>query len=96
MLKGHIKRACFERLKKDVDYSVNVSTVVNGKTISEVCDVNVICSEIFSSVGLYFTFTLCSSSYFQNPCYILEKRFGYIHHTFTGHSLDNHQTFKLH
>ena len=38
MLKGHIRRACFEGLKKDVDYSVKVSTVVNGKTISEVCE----------------------------------------------------------
>ena len=38
MLKGHIQRACFEGLKKDVDYSVKVSTVVNGKTISEVCE----------------------------------------------------------
>ena len=37
MLKGHIQRACFEGLKKDVDYSMKVSTVVNGKTISEVC-----------------------------------------------------------
>ena len=38
MLKGHIQRACFEGLRKDVDYSVKVSTVVNGKTISEVCE----------------------------------------------------------
>ena len=38
MLKGHIQRACFEGLKKDIDYSVKVSTVVNGKTISEVCE----------------------------------------------------------
>merc|ERR1719318_559171 len=38
MLKGHIQRACFEGLKKDVDYSMKVSTVVNGKTISEVCE----------------------------------------------------------
>jgi len=38
ILKGYIQRACFEGLKKDVDYSVKVSTVVNGKTISEVCE----------------------------------------------------------
>ena len=38
MLKGHIQRACFEGLKKNIDYSVKVSTVVNGKTISEVCE----------------------------------------------------------
>eukprot|EP00092_Neocalanus_flemingeri_P069496 GFUD01085180.1.p1 GENE.GFUD01085180.1~~GFUD01085180.1.p1 ORF type:complete len:487 (-),score=116.41 GFUD01085180.1:160-1620(-) len=38
MLKGHIQRACFEGLKKGIDYSVKVSTVVNGKTISEVCE----------------------------------------------------------
>ena len=38
MLKGPIQRACFEGLKKDIDYSVKVSTVVNGKTISEVCE----------------------------------------------------------
>ena len=38
MLKGHIQRACFEGIKKDIDYSVKVSTVVNGKTISEVCE----------------------------------------------------------
>ena len=38
MLKGHIQRASFEGLRKDVDYSVKVSTVVNGKTISEVCE----------------------------------------------------------
>jgi len=38
ILKGQIQRACFEGLKKDVDYSVKVSTVVNGKTISEVCE----------------------------------------------------------
>ena len=38
MLKGHIQRACFEGLKKNIDYSIKVSTVVNGKTISEVCE----------------------------------------------------------
>ena len=38
VLKGNIQRACFEGLRKDVDYSVKVSTVVNGKTISEVCE----------------------------------------------------------
>ena len=38
MLKGHIQHACFEGLRKDVDYSIKVSTVVNGKTISEVCE----------------------------------------------------------
>ena len=38
MLRGHIQRACFEGLKKEIDYSVKVSTVVNGKTISEVCE----------------------------------------------------------
>merc|ERR1719154_219635 len=38
MLRGHIQRACFEGLKKDVDYSVKVSTIVNGKAISEVCE----------------------------------------------------------
>ena len=38
MLRGNIQRACFEGLRKDVDYSVKVSTVVNGKTISEVCE----------------------------------------------------------
>ena len=38
MLKGPIQRACFQGLKKDIDYSVKVSTVVNGKTISEVCE----------------------------------------------------------
>ena len=36
ILKRHIQCACFEGLKKDVDYSIKVSTVVNGKTISEV------------------------------------------------------------
>ena len=38
ILKGNIQRACFEGLKKDVDYSIKVSTVVNGKTISEVSE----------------------------------------------------------
>lgn len=38
LLRGNIQRACFEGLRKDVDYSVKVSTVVNGKTISEVCE----------------------------------------------------------
>ena len=38
VLKGHIQHACFEGLRKDVDYSIKVSTVVNGKTISEVCE----------------------------------------------------------
>ena len=38
ILKGHIQQACFEGLKKRVDYSIKVSTVVNGKTISEVCE----------------------------------------------------------
>lgn len=38
ILRGHIQRACFEGLKKEIDYSVKVSTVVNGKTISEVCE----------------------------------------------------------
>eukprot|EP00092_Neocalanus_flemingeri_P026006 GFUD01028186.1.p1 GENE.GFUD01028186.1~~GFUD01028186.1.p1 ORF type:complete len:488 (+),score=99.87 GFUD01028186.1:471-1934(+) len=37
-LRGHIQRACFEGLKKDVDYSMKISTVVNGRTISEVCE----------------------------------------------------------
>jgi len=37
-LRGHIQRACFEGLKKNVDYSMKISTVVNGRTISEVCE----------------------------------------------------------
>ena len=38
ILKRHIQRVFFEGLKKSVDYSIKVSTVVNGKTISEVCE----------------------------------------------------------
>jgi len=37
-LRGPIQRACFEGLKKNVDYSMKISTVVNGRTISEVCE----------------------------------------------------------
>jgi len=37
-VRRHIQRACFEGLKKDVDYSMKISTVVNGRTISEVCE----------------------------------------------------------
>ena len=36
MLKGHIKLATFTGLKKDVDYTIKVRTVVNGKTICHV------------------------------------------------------------
>lgn len=36
--RSHIQRACFEGLKKNVDYSMKISTVVNGRTISEVCE----------------------------------------------------------
>ena len=35
--RSHVQRACFEGLKKNVDYSMKISTVVNGRTISEVC-----------------------------------------------------------
>jgi len=38
LLKGHIQKASFKGVKKGVDYSIKVSTVVNGKTISEVCE----------------------------------------------------------
>ena len=38
MLKGHIQWACFEGLRKYVVFSIKVSPVVNGKTISEVCE----------------------------------------------------------
>ena len=36
MMKGHIKLATFTGLKKDVDYTIKVRTVVNGKTICHV------------------------------------------------------------
>ena len=37
-LRGFIQRACFHGLKKDVSYSVKVSTVVNGRTICQVSE----------------------------------------------------------
>ena len=36
MLKGHIQLATFTGLKKDVNYTIKVRTVVNGKTICHV------------------------------------------------------------